>query len=151
MLASKYKLKETGKTTDIDYTVDLQSDSQELLKLLGYEDLVVERSNAKMGDVLPNNVAKNTQILITNPDKVSGAKEINEITVGEISAAFGSKYEVTLPLLKMVGLAPESANYLKVLAKGECKTKVSVRANDYDLLAIKMIVITGGNAVKYVN
>ena len=151
MLAERHKLTESNRITDIDYTVDLQSDSQELLKLLGYEDLLVKRSNTLMGDVLPNSVGRNTQILITNPNKVSGHKEVYEITVGEISAAFGTKYEVTLPLLKQVGLAPESANYLRVIARGECKTRVSVRANDYDILAVKMIVITGGNVVKYVN
>ena len=150
LLASRWELKESGNQTDIDYTIDLESSSQELLKLLGYDDLVVKRADTRMGDVLPNSVAKNTQVLVTNYNKVSGPKEIYEITVGEISAAFGTKYEVTLPLLKMIGLAPENANYLRVIAKGECKEPVSVRANDYDLLAIKMIVITGGNVVKLI-
>lgn len=151
MLVDKYKLKETGTQTNIDYVRDFLSSSQELLKLLGYEDLLVKRADVRMCDVLPNSVAKNTQILLTNPKKVTGPKEVYEITVGEISAAFGTKYEVNLSLLKLVGLAPESANYLKVIAKGECRVPVSVFANDYDLLAIKMIIITGGNVVKYVN
>ena len=151
MLADRYKLKDAGTQTDIDYVPDFEVNSQELLKLLGYDDLLVKRASVRTCDVLPNSPARNSQVLITNPFKVKGEKIVYEITVGEISQAFGSKYEVTLPLLKMVGLAPEDSNYLKVVAKGECCNQVSVRANDYDLLAIKMIIITGGNVVKYVN
>lgn len=151
MLAKRNKLKDAEKQTDIDYVNDLESNTQELVKMLGYDDLLVEKASVRTCDVLPNSVARNAQILLTNPYKTKDSKEVYEITVGEISQAFGSKYEVSLPLLKMVGLAPETATTLKVLAKGECKCPVSVKANDYELLALKMIIITGGNVIKYVN
>lgn len=150
LLAAKHKIKDAGKQTNIDYAHDLESNTQELLKLLGYEDLVVSKANVRSCDVLPNSVARNAQILLSNPYKVKGPKEVYEVTIGELSVAFKSKYEVSLPLLKMVGMAPESATSLKVIAKGECRYPLSVRANDYDLLALKMIIITGGNVVKFI-
>lgn len=150
-LAKRHKIKDLGDQTNIDYTTDLESNTQEILKLLKYDDLLTKAANAHSCDVLPNSVAKNCQVLLTTPSKISGPKVVYEITVGEISQAFGSRYEVTLSLLKMVGLAPEDANYLKVVAKGACRAPVSVKANEYDLLALKMIIITGGNVIKYVN
>lgn len=150
-LAKKQKLTEVRKVREKDYTNDLESNTQELLQMLGYDDLLVSKANIKSSEILPNNVARNCQILLTNPYKVKGQKEVFEITVGELSQAFKSKYDISLPLLKMVGIAPESATALKVVAKGACNCKLSVAANDYDIEALKMIIITGGNVIKYVN
>lgn len=150
-LAKKYKLKDMEKQTEIDYVPDLMSSSQEILSLLGYSDLIQTKTNIMASDALPNTVAKNCQVLVTNPVKVSGEKIIHEITVGELSSAFGSRYEIDLNLLKEIGIASEDANYLKVTAKGVCRNSLKICANDYDLQALKMIIITGGNVVKYVN
>ena len=150
-LAKKHKLKDMGKQTEINYVPELESNSQEILSMLGYSDLVQTKTNIEASDALPNNVAKNCQVLVTNPNKQSGEKVIHEITVGELSSAFGSRYEIDLDLLKLVGIASPDANYLRVIAKGVCRNKLNVRANDFDLLSLKMIIITGGNVVKYVN
>lgn len=151
MVAKKHKLKDSGKVYENDYVSLVQSNSQEILSLLGYDDLLVKSANKESSDVLPNNVAKNAQILVTNPNKDKVERVEYVVTVGELSAGFKDKYEVTLQLLKDVGMAPVEANYLKVAASGECRYPVHIIANDYDLQALKMIIITGGNVVKYVN
>ena len=151
ILVKKYKLKDSGKEYNVNYITDLISSSQEIVSLLGYDDLVCKSANLASCDVLPNNVARNAQILVTNPFKDKEERVTYEITVGELSCAFKDKYEITLDLLKKVGLAPEDANFLRVIAKGDCRYKLNVKANDYELLALKLIIITGGNVLKYVN
>lgn len=150
-LADRMKLSTKGKLKEKDYTNDLETNTQELLQMLGYDDLLTNKANVKSSEILPNNAARNCQVLLTNPYKTKGPKEVFEITVGELSAAFKSKYDISLPLLKMVGLAPETATSLKIVAKGTCNCKLSVAANDYDIEALKMIIITGGNVIKYIN
>ena len=150
-LVKKYKLKDDGKEYNVNYINDLQANTQEIIGLLGYEDLITKKANLVSCDVLPNNVAKNAQVLVTNHYKDREERVIYEVTVGELSAAFKNKYDITLDLLKKVGLAPSEANYLRVIAKGECHYPLRVTANDYELLALKLIIITGGNVIKYVN
>lgn len=147
----KYRLPKKAKANMRNYDRDVLSNSQEILQLLGYADKLMKSCTIKSCEELPNSVAKNCQIIQTNPFKTKDKKEIYEVTIGELSAAFKSKYEIDLFLLKEVGMAPMEANYLRVIAKGDCKCKLSVVANDYDVTALKMIVITGGNVIKYVN
>lgn len=146
----KYKLPIKKVFNEVDYKKDLNSDSQEILKLLGYEDILSKQATINTSEIVSNNVAKNCQVLVTNPYKTKDSRVVYEVTVGELSAAFKDKYTITLDLLKDVGLAPKEANYLRVIAKGDCRYKLMVYANDYELQALKMIIMTGGNVIKYV-
>ena len=146
----KFKLPLKKVATNVDYEKDLISNTQEIIKLLGYDDILLKMATLNTCEAMPNNVAKNAQVLVTNVNKTKGPRVVHEVTIGELSAAFKDKYQITLKLLQDVGLASSDANYLRVIAKGECRCKLSVYANDYDLQALKMIAITGGNIVKYI-
>ena len=146
----KFKLSLKKDYQEIDYQKDLFSNSVEILKLLGYEDLLAKIATVNTSESVPNNVAKNCQVLVANPKKSKEARVVYEVTVGELSAAFKDKYKITLDLLIDVGLAPSDANYLRVIGKGDCRCKLDVYANDYDLTSLKMIIMTGGNITKYV-
>lgn len=134
----------------IDYVSELQSNTQEILGLLGYQEVVTKVATLKAIDMMPNNVAKNCQVLVTNPFKAKGSKVICEVTVGELSAAFKDKYQINLQLLIDVGIASADANYLRIIGKGDCRYPLDIQANDYDINALKLIIMTGGNVVKYV-
>ena len=157
MVIKKYKLVRIKKRVStynqnkevIDYEKEVNLNSQEIMELLGYKELVREKTTHKEASSLPDGLSYNCVALI--PGKVY--KRINEhvITVGECSHAFKEKYPVTLEFLKDIGLAKEESNYLKVVETGGCKCSINVVANEYTLDAIKMLLITGGNLYKIVS
>ena len=75
---------------------------------------------------------------------------IGTITIGELSAAFNSSYVIDLPLLKEIGLVNKNTTYLKIVNGGKCSKVLNIRANDYDISALKMIILCGGNATKLI-
>ena len=149
VFVKKYKLPLKKEFSSINYVDDISSNSQEILQLLGYQDLLSKTATIKTCENIPDNVAKNCQILVTKTNNVATPRVVHEVTIGELSAAFKDKYEITLELLKEVGIASKKSNYLRVIAKGDCRYKLTVFADDYDLQSLKMIVMTGGNVTKY--
>ena len=149
-LISKYRIPLKRNYQEYDYLSELQSNTQEILSLLGYQDIVTKVATLKTIENVPNTLAKNCQVLITNPQKTKGERVVETVTVGELSQAFKDNYKITMQLLKDVGIISNEANYLRIIGKGDCRYKLDVIANDYDLEALKMIIMAGGNVVKYV-
>ncbi len=75
-------------------------------------------------------------------------KEI--INVDVLSRSFSSGERVDVNVLKKKGLLDDETAYIKVLARGDINKPLSVYANDFSLSAIKMIALTGGEAVKVI-
>lgn len=70
------------------------------------------------------------------------------VNIDVLSANFGNGEKVTVENLKQKGLIPEGAVRLKVLARGALDKSLFVEADEFSLDAVKMIVLTGGKAIK---
>ena len=70
------------------------------------------------------------------------------INVDVISRHFAAGDVVTLDALVRKRLVSPRCGYLKVCARGALDKPLTVKANDFSLIAVKMIVLTGGKAVR---
>ncbi len=75
-------------------------------------------------------------------------KEI--INVDTLNEVFSGGDKIDVNILKEKGLVDEDTAYIKVLARGEMNKALSIYANDFSLSAIKMIALTGGEAIKVI-
>ena len=72
------------------------------------------------------------------------------VTVGELSDAFEIDDRVDINSLKDKGLVPKDAGQIKVVGGGRIDKSLTVYANDFNLSAVKMIALSGGQAIKSV-
>ena len=72
------------------------------------------------------------------------------ISVGELSDAFEVGDKVDINSLKDKGLIPKDVGQIKVVGGGKIDKSLTVYANDFTLSAIKMIALSGGQAIKSV-
>ena len=70
------------------------------------------------------------------------------VNIDTLSAHFDAGDEVTLAQLIQKGLVQKNVGRLKVLARGTLDKPLTVCADDFSIDAVKMIVLTGGKAVK---
>ena len=70
------------------------------------------------------------------------------INIGQISAAFSAFDRVDINALKEKNLIPKDAGYVKILADGVIDKPLVLFANAFSLSAVKMIALTGGEAIK---
>ena len=70
------------------------------------------------------------------------------INVDTLSQNFSAGDRVDVNILKSKNLVPDDTGYVKVLARGTIDKPLSVYANGFSLSAIKMIALTGGEAIK---
>ena len=70
------------------------------------------------------------------------------VNIGAISDAFTPDEYVDINRLKEKGLVPDDAGYVKILADGIIDKPLFVHANSFSLSAVKMIALTGGEAVR---
>ena len=72
------------------------------------------------------------------------------INVDTLSENFSSGDRIDVNVLKSKSLVPYDTAYIKVLARGIIDKPLTVCANDFSLSAVKMIALTGGEAIKTV-
>lgn len=72
------------------------------------------------------------------------------INVDTLSENFSSGDSVDVNKLKEMSLIPYDTAYIKVLARGMIDKPLKVYANDFSLAAVKMIALTGGEAVRVI-
>ena len=72
------------------------------------------------------------------------------INVDTLSENFSSGDKIDVNVLKSKSLVPYDTAYIKVLARGMIDKPLTVYANDFSLSAVKMIALTGGEAIKTV-
>ena len=81
-------------------------------------------------------------------DSVAPVGKKHVVNVDTLSKAFASGDVVDLEALKSKGLLPKNAKAVKVLARGSLDKVLTVRADDFSADAVKMIVLTGGKAIR---
>ena len=105
----------------------------------------VERADSLITDSLAKNLLKkDNDVILTD----GYAKEI--VNVDTLSEVFESGERIDVNSLKEKGLISEDTLYIKVLARGSVDKALTVYANDFSLTAVKMIALTGGEAIKVI-
>ena len=147
-LAKKLKVAKT-KVKPFDYMPDFNTTSKALLIENGGENLLRSSCTKDHSDIISDGLAKKCMMLrVRKP--IEGEKNIAEISIGELSAAFKTSYKIDIDLLKKVGLVKKDANYLKVTAMNNCYKAISISADEYEPEVIRMVVVTGGNITRLV-
>ncbi len=90
-------------------------------------------------------------IEVEQAEEPEGGKRKGIVNIDTISAAFEDGETVTLEELKNRGLIPKNTTFVKVLARGLLNKSLTVKAHDFSLDAIKMIIIAGGDAIELKN
>ena len=88
------------------------------------------------------------EVRAADGEKKGGKKDI--INIDTLSDNFAAGEEVTLATLKEKGLISKNVSEIKVLARGTLNKPLKVTADDFSADAVKMIVLTGGKAIKHV-
>ncbi len=110
--------------------------------------IYLDRVSAEDADSLveDSKVSALLQISGESPKICRGCKK-TFINVDTISESFERGETVSLRTLKEKGLIPMSACYLKVLARGVIDKPLTVKAQSFSKNAVKMISLTGGQAI----
>jgi len=101
-----------------------------------------ERADLLLSDSMAKTLVKRMPSVETFGNK----KRI--INVGAINSAFSPGENVDINRMKAASLIPYNTAYIKVLGDGILDKPLKVFANDFSLSAVKMIALTGGEAIK---
>ena len=106
--------------------------------------------SVRADELLSDRLAK-TMTQSSSERIITAGDEKCEITVGEISDAFEDGDRVDVNSLKEKGLISDNVSYIKVTEGGSICKSLSVYANGFDIGAVKMIVLSGGEAIRIKN
>lgn len=81
-------------------------------------------------------------------EKRTGNRKKGIVNIDTLSCNFAPNETVTLQKMQEKGLVPKNIQSVKVLARGILSKPLVVEAQDFSIDAVKMIVLTGGRAVK---
>lgn len=126
------KIKADGSTENAKL---VKADIAELIR----SKITVAEADAIVPDEFVSAMVERSEFVLSE-----GKKGI--VNIDTISANFEDGEEVTLEALKAKNLIAKNVGHYKVLARGTLDKKLSVYANDFSTQAIKMIVLTGGDA-----
>lgn len=79
---------------------------------------------------------------------VTWGKRRSVVNVDTLSSSFCTGSTVDINAMKACGIIPPDSGSVKVLARGVLDKPLRVKANDFSLSAVKMIALTGGEAIK---
>ena len=87
--------------------------------------------------------------IITKPVRKGGKSAI--VNIQSLSKNYSAGEVVNLESLREKNLIAKNVVYVKILAKGSLNKALTVEADDFSLEAVKMIVLTGGRAIRTKN
>ncbi len=116
---------------------------------MGFEDDIEEMEEveaSEVGGLMEDDLAK---VFIGEGSKISDKTKQCIVNVDTLGKYFEEGETVDLAALKeRVPYIDKKATYVKVLARGLLSKALVVIADDYSLEAVKMIVLTGGRAIR---
>ncbi len=115
--------------------------------VLVLDTVSVEEANDLMSDEAAKASLKEISSDALSLSKYSSTGKKHEINIDVISAAFSPNETVSLQSLKEKRLISKNAKAVKILARGTLDKPLTVIAQDFSTAAIKMITLTGGNAM----
>lgn len=119
------------------------NDLMERAEKIGKVEIDMEKADELITDALAKDLVKRAEKAI----RTTGC-ERSVINVDTLSEYFYPGERVDINILKRRGLIPQDVSFLKVLARGRVDKPLSVYANEFTPAAVKMIVLSGGEAVK---
>ncbi|MBQ8849743.1 MAG: uL15 family ribosomal protein, partial [Clostridia bacterium] len=114
-------------------------------EIVPMESVTVDEAESLMSDSEAHRLQEEN-IGYVDTEVYSGTKK-TEVNIDTISLAFSDGDTVTLNTLKEKKLVPKNAGHVKILARGSLDKKLTVVAQDFSDAALKMILLTGGEAV----
>ena len=148
---------------ETDYAKEYPYEKTEPLIERGLVKVLTEE-DAQSGDVFkPRDMVTATEVnellqddiavaLIEESDEVSDRTKQGIVNIDTLSKHFADGETVTLEeMKKRIPKFVKSTTYVKVLARGALDKKLTVIADSFSIEAAKMILLTGGNAVKKKN
>ncbi len=110
---------------------------------------IMKRVSAEDVAAIPDEAATPfVETELESEDDITYGRRKGIINIDTISAAFEDGDVVTISALKAKHLVPKNIHFVKVLARGILDKSLTVKAHDFSMDAVKMIVIAGGNVVK---
>ena len=156
--------KTTGRADDIFFEEDDEPDvppilenneeeektiptDEDILEELGQDLLGMEVDSDRADILITDSLAKS--LLVKRGEVVfTDGREEGMISIGMISDNFSAGDRVDVNILKSRGLISADTSYLIILSGGRIDKPLNVYANEFSLSAIKMIALTGGQAIK---
>ena len=122
---------------------DIEELDESVINELACLEVDCERADSLITDALAKSLIKKENDIVYTFG--NGREVINVDTIGE---HFASGERVDVNALKAKGLISHDTGYIKVLGRGRIDRALTVCANEFSLSAVKMIALTGGEAVK---
>ena len=111
------------------------------------EDAHVSVRAEEVDSLMSDAEVKEYQKTATVPTTRSAGTKKAQINLDTISAAYAEGDTVTLNSLKEKKLIGKNAGAVKILARGTLNKSLIVIAQDFSMAAVKMILLTGGQAI----
>ena len=109
-------------------------------------EIKMSYANAAITDALARKLIKDEREVIYTDGKTKSV-----INVDTLSRNFIADDRVDVNILKKKSLIPYDTNYIKVLARGAIDKPLKVFANEFSLSAVKMILLSGGEAIRVIS
>ena len=128
---------------DIEYDLDGSSDFEAEEPSI---EIKMEYANAVITNALAKKLIKEEREAVYTGDKIKSI-----VNVDTLSRSFKADDRVDVNILKKKSLVPYDTNYIKVLARGAIDKPLHVFANEFSLAAVKMILLSGGEAIRIIS
>ena len=106
----------------------------------------MEYADSMITDTMARRMIKNEREVI-----YTEGRSRSIINVDTLSRNFMADDRVDVNILKKKSLVPYDTNYIKVLARGAIDKPLHVFANEFSLSAVKMILLSGGEAIRVIS
>ncbi len=128
-----------------NYTDSLRQASQEVREEIAkLEQVMKDNVSVQEAKELVSDAA--ASVLVTGRKHRKTGKKF-AVNIDTLSDRYNEGDTVDINDLKAKGIVPKSANQVKILARGMLNKPLIVVADDFSVDAIKMIVLTGGEAL----
>ena len=97
--------------------------------------------------MLSDKNAESLSLVEESPLRTYGSRKVL-LYLDTIAAQFNAGDRVDINILKARAIIPHDTLRLKVVARGSLSKALMVYANDFDLCAVKMLLLTGGKAIR---
>lgn len=109
-------------------------------------EIKMEYANAVITNALAKRLIKEEREVVYTEAKIKSI-----VNVDTLSRSFNADDRVDVNILKKKSLVPYDTNYIKVLARGAIDKPLHVFANEFSLAAVKMILLSGGEAIRIIS
>ena len=109
-------------------------------------EVKMEYADSMITDTMARRMIKNEREVV-----YTSGRSRSIINVDTLSRNFVADDRVDVNILKKKSLVPYDTNYIKVLARGAIDKPLHVFANEFSLSAVKMILLSGGEAIRVIS